>query len=159
MANNSAISGARSQAKMGYDYSEVFGRIWFSKLQRLGFLTDNNDLATKDSSEPELQHWVAVVTLYHMRKPAREAIQYVLLEQSVRPIFVIIHVTKDQLSRRTLGAEDPDLARRIMNHKIADIEKPDEGEKDVILVDSMQDVDSLFLETMEKIRAQLGVGA
>lgn len=45
-----------------------------------------------------------------------------------------------------------------MDHKIADIERPDKDEKDVILMDSMQDFDSLFVDTIQKIREQFQVG-
>jgi gluconate kinase len=161
MVHNAATFGSRSQAKKGYDYGKVFGRIWFSKLRRLGFLTDGNESDGESKVEAPrksgMDGCTAVITVYHMRKPARDAIQSVMLENSVRPIFVIMHITKETLSGRTLGAEEPELAERIMEHKIADIQEPLDEEKDVILVDSMRDVDALFPEIMERINRQLHV--
>ena len=161
MAHNAATLGSRSQAKRGYDYGKVFGRIWFSKLRRVGFLTDCNESDGESKVEAprklETEGCTAVVSLPHMRKPAREAIRGVMLAHSVRPIFVIMHITKETLSGRTLGAEEPELAERIMEQKIADIQEPLEEEKDVILIDSLRDVDSLFPEIMEGIIRQLQV--
>jgi gluconate kinase len=145
----------------GYDYSKVFGRIWFSKLQRLGFLTDSNESDGESKVEARrklgTEGCAAVISLYHMRKPARDAIQDVILANSIRPIFVIMHITKETLSGRTLGAEEPGLAERIMEQKIADIQEPLEEEKDVILIDSMRDVNTLFPEIMQGITRQLQV--
>jgi gluconate kinase len=159
MVHNAASFGSRSQAKKGYDYGEVFGRIWFTKLRRLGFLTDGNESDGESKIEAPRKSGAdgctAIITVYHMRKPARDAIQNVMLAHSVRPIFVIMHITKETLSGRTLGAEEPELAERIMEHKIADIQEPLEEEKDVILIDSMRDVDALFPEIMELIAQQL----
>lgn len=42
-----------------------------------------------------------------------------------------------------------------MGEKIADIEEPMEEEEDVILNDSMRDVDAMFLEIQEGISRQL----
>ena len=161
MAHNAATFGSRSQAKRGYGYGKVFGRIWFSKLRRLGFLTDGNESDGEYKVEAPrklgTEGCTAVISLYHMRKPARDAIQDVMLEHSIRPIFVIMHITKETLSGRTLGAEEPELAERIMEQKIADIQEPLEEEKDVILIDSMRDVNALFPEIMEGITRQLQV--
>jgi gluconate kinase len=162
MAHNAATFGSRSQAKKGYDYGKVFGRIWFSKLRRLGFLADGNESDGESPVEAPRKlgtdGCTAVISLYHMRKPARDAIKEVMLANSIRPIFVIMHITKETLSGRTLGAEEPDLAERIMEQKIADIQEPLEEERDVILIDSTQDIDALFLQIMEKIPQQLQVG-
>ena len=51
MIQNTAVFGARSQAKKGFNYGEVFGRIWFSKLQRLGFLRDLPELEGNHDSQ------------------------------------------------------------------------------------------------------------
>ena len=90
-----------------------------------------------------------------MRKLARDAIRDVMLAHSIKTIFVIMHITKETLSGRTLGAEEPELAERIMGEKIADIQEPLEEEKDVILIDSMLDVDASFFEIKEGITRQL----
>ncbi|KAI7783169.1 hypothetical protein LA080_012465 [Diaporthe eres] len=170
MAHNAATFGARSQAKRGFDYGKVFGRIWSSKLQRLGFLASRNepdavsepDTEALERGEPDgttqqqqQQKCAAVISLYHMRKPARDAIRDAMLAQSVKPVFVILHITEETLSGRTLGAEEPQLAERIMAHKVADIQEPLGEEKDVILVDSLRDVDALFPEIMEGVSQQL----
>ncbi|KAK3356524.1 hypothetical protein B0T25DRAFT_136479 [Lasiosphaeria hispida] len=158
MAHNSATFGARSQAKKGYNYSEVFGRIWLSKLQRLGFTLDRDkeekgsNVASPNNSGPDYK---AVISCYAMRKPARDAIRYAMLEHSIKPLFVIMHITKDTLSGRTLGAEEPGLAEKIMGEKMKDVEEPLAEEKDVILIDSLRDVDTLFQETKEGITRQV----
>jgi gluconate kinase len=159
MVHSAATFGSRSQEKKGYDYSKVFGRIWFSKLQRLGFLTDGNesDGESKVAAPRKLgiEGCTAVISLYHMLRPARDAIRDVMLAHSISTIFVIMHITKETLSGRTLGAEEPELAERIMEQKIASIQEPLEEEKNVILVDSMRDVDAVFREIMEGITRQL----
>jgi gluconate kinase len=158
MAHNSASFGARSQAKKGYNYGEVFGRIWFSKLRRLGFLSDGNESDGETNVEAPrkvVPDCTALISCYATRKPARDAIRDVMLAHSIKPIFVIMHITKETLSGRTLGAEEPELAERIMGEKIADIQEPLEEEKDVILIDSMRDVDALFVEIREGINQQL----
>ena len=68
---------------------------------------------------------------------------------------MILHITKETLFGRALGAEEPRLAERIMGEKIADIEEPLAKEKDVILVDSMRNVDSLFLKNKKGTGQQL----
>lgn len=176
MAHNAATFGARSQAKRGFDYGKVFGRIWSSKLQRLGFQAGRNEPGDGDEPGPggealgrgvpggttqqqqQQQKCAAVISLYHMRKPARDAIRDAMLAQSVKPVFVILHITEETLSGRTLGAEEPRLAERIMAHKVADIQEPLGEERDVILVDSLRDVDALFPEIMEGIAQQLQSG-
>jgi gluconate kinase len=159
MAYSAARLGSNSQAKRGYDYGKVFGRIWFTKLRRLGFLTDGNESdgesKVKAPRKMGTEGCTAVMTLLHMRKPARDAIQNVMLANSIRPIFVIMHITKETLSRRTLGAEEPELAKRIMETKIADIQEPLEDEKNIILIDSMRDINTMFPEIMERINQQL----
>lgn len=159
MAHAAATFGSRSQAKRGYDYSKVFGRIWFTKLQRLGFLTDGNESDGESQVDNPrklgTKGCTAVITLSHMRKPARDAIRDVMLAHSIRPMFVIMHITKETLSGRTLGAEEPELAKRIMEQKTEDIQEPLEEERDVILIDSIRDVDTLFPEIMDGITQQL----
>lgn len=167
MAHNAATFGSRSQARRGFDYGRVFGRIWASKLRRLGFPAQGNEEPERGgaelepraagSSPPMARRCAAVLSLYHMRKPARDAIRDAMLALSVRPVFVILHITEETLSGRTLGAEEPRLAERIMAHKVADIQEPLEEEKDVILVDSLRDVDALFPEILEGISQQLQV--
>lgn len=158
MAHTLSKFGARSQAKKGYNYSEVFGRIWLSKLRRLGFLSDGNESdGGSDVNAPRKlgMDCTAVISCYAMRKPSRDAIREVMLAHSIKPIFVIMQITKETLSGRTLGAEEPDLAERIMEEKIADIQEPLEEEEDIIMIDSMRDVDTLFLEIKEEISRQV----
>lgn len=167
MAHNAATFGARSQAARGFDYGKVFGRIWSSKLQRLGFLasTREPDMEMKprahdlweEGSGRTQQQCAAVISLYHMRKPARDAIRDAMLACSIRPVFVVLQITKETLSGRTLGAEEPRLAERIMEHKIADIQEPLEEERDVILFDSLRDVDALFPEILKGVARQLQI--
>lgn len=162
MAHNAATFGARAQGQRGLDYGKVFGRIWSSKLERLGFLASGNEPEVRDEPADEAlegaalsgmqqQQCAAVLSLYHMRKPARDAIRDALLARSVKPVFVILHITEETLSGRTLGAEEPQLAEKIMAHKIADIQEPLAEETDVILVDSLRDVDALFPEILESV--------
>ncbi|KAK0702270.1 hypothetical protein B0H67DRAFT_394370 [Lasiosphaeris hirsuta] len=142
MAHNSATLGARSQAKKGYDYGEVFG-------DKAG---NKSNVASPNDSRP---NYKAVITCYSMRKPARDAIRHAMLKRSIQPLFVVMHITKDTLSGRTLGAEEPELVEKIMREKIKDIVEPLVEEKDVILVDSLRDVDALFREIEEGISRQM----
>ncbi|KKY29377.1 putative thermosensitive gluconokinase [Diaporthe ampelina] len=165
MAHSTATFGARSQAGRGFDYGKVFGRIWSSKLQRLGFPASSNEPGDEATGQGEpggtqqqQQQCAAVISLHHMRKPARDAIRDAMLARSVRPVFVILHITEETLSGRTLGAEEPRLAERIMAHKVADIQEPLGEERDVILVDSLRDVDALFPEIMEGVARKLQAG-
>ena len=122
LAHAAANFGARSQATKGpYDYGEVFQRIWFSKMQRLGLVIPDQDLdhragsaMTPTPTANPTSTCTAIITCYAMRKPARDAIRRVLLSHSIHPMFVILHITKETLSGRTLGAEEPELAERIM---------------------------------------------
>ncbi|KUJ23688.1 uncharacterized protein LY89DRAFT_679029 [Mollisia scopiformis] len=167
MVHNSATFGARSQAKRGLNYGEVFGRIWYSKLRRIGFLSDGYEsdgegeveAPGKTTTAPRRlgAECTALISCYAMRKPARDAIRDVMMAHSIRSIFVILNITKETLSGRTLGAEEPELAERIMGEKIEDIQEPLEEEKDIILVDSTRDVDALFVEIKERILQQLSV--
>ncbi|KAL1861719.1 hypothetical protein Daus18300_008688 [Diaporthe australafricana] len=169
MAQTAATFGSRSQARRGFDYGRVFGRIWASKLRRLGFPAQGNEEEPGRGGEAELEpgppgapplrapRCAAVLSLCHMRKPARDAIRDAMVALSVRPVFVILHITEETLSGRTLGAEEPRLAEKIMAHKVADIQEPLDEERDVILVDSLRDVDALFPEIMERIPRQLQV--
>jgi len=138
-AHTMARTGARSQAGKGYDHGEVFGRIWFSKLQRMGLSSDGSGSKTGCA---------AVITSYATRKVGRDAMRSVMRANSIKIIFVILQISEETLSGRTLGAEEPELAERIMGEKIADIQEPleEELERDVITIDSMRDVDSLFEE-------------
>ncbi|KAH8881750.1 hypothetical protein GQ53DRAFT_754183 [Thozetella sp. PMI_491] len=155
MVHNIATFGARSQAKKGYDYSKVFGRIWLSKIRRLGFPLDDEESGGESEAEVPRTNCTAVISCYHMRKPARDAIRDAMLANSIKPIFVVMHITEETLSGRTLGAEEPELAERIMGEKIADIQVPLEEETDVVLIDSMRDVESLFAEVKDGINQHL----
>lgn len=166
MCHNSATFGARSQARKGFNYGEVFGRIWFSKLCRIGFLADGNESggesevdvpSRKLSSAPRKTgaNCTALITCYSMRKLARDAIRDVMLAHSIRTIFMIMQITKETLSGRTLGAEEPELAEKIMESEISDIEEPLEEKKDVIVIDNMQEVDAMFMEIKDGISRQL----
>lgn len=155
---NFAKSGARSQVKKGYSHDEVFGRIWFSKLRRMGFLSDGyeSDGEVEVGAPRRFGHCTALISCYSMPKPARDAIRHVMLANSIKPIFVILQITEEVLSGRTLGAEEPELAKRIMGEKLADIEEPVlEEEPDVTVIDSMRDIDFLYLEIKDGIDRQL----
>jgi hypothetical protein len=54
-----------------------------------------------------------------------------------------------------LGAENPELAARIMEEKAEDLRKSLEEEKDVLVVDSMQDVNALISDIEEMVRRQV----
>lgn len=74
---------------------------------------------------------------------------------------MILNITKETLSGRTLGAEEPELAEWIMGEKVADIEEPapEEVEEggDVVLVDSTGgSVDELFGEIMRRVGQRMG---
>jgi gluconate kinase len=151
---------ARSQAKRGYDSSSVYGRTWFTKMQRIGLMSekaesdgggevDNQDINKKGTA------CIALVSCFALRKPARDAIRDVMLAKSVRVIFVILQITRDTLSGRTLGAENPELAARIMEEKAEDLREPMEEERDVLVVDSMRDVDALILDIEAVIKRQV----
>lgn len=159
--HTSALVVARSQEKRGQDPSEVYGRTWFTKMQRkFGLLSDDtesNGSKALDSRAANIG-CIALVTIFALRKPGRDAIREVMLAKSVRVIFVVLQITKDTLSGRTLGAEEPDLAERIMESKREDIKMPDVEENDVLVVDSMQDVDALTLDIEERIRRQVEGG-
>jgi gluconate kinase len=154
MAHNSATLGARSQSKKGYSYDSVFRRIWCSKLLRLGLLSDGNEsdgegeVESPRKSAPRKSGCMVVISCYAMRKPARDAIRNVMVTNGIRSIFAITHITKETLLGRTLGAEEPDLAERIMGEKIADIQEPMDEERDVLLIDSLKDLDDMFLQVM-----------
>jgi len=117
--------------------------------------SDNEDQNKKKHLKNETG-CLALVTHFALRKPARDAIRDVMLEKEVRVIFVILQITKDTLSGRTLGAENPELAEKIMEEKREDLREPEE-ETDVLVVDSMQDVDALTLNIEEMIRRQVSV--
>lgn len=144
-------------------------RIWSSKLQRLGFPASTGEPNVQIEPRAEAlgeagsggsqQQCAAVISLYQMRaKPARDAIRDAVLAYSVRPVFVVLYITEETLSGRTLGAEEQRLAERIMAHKIADIRGPLDKENDAILFDSLSDVDALFPGILKGIARQLQVG-
>lgn len=160
-AHTSALTTARSQEKRGYDYSTVYRRIWFRKMQKVGLMSQKAEL--EGGGEPNVKQprntdlrCTGIVTIYALRKRGRDAIRDVMLEKSVRVIFVVLQITTDTLVGRTLGAEEPELAKRILGEKAEDLREPSEEERDVLVVDSMQDVDTLTLDIMERIRIQVG---
>jgi gluconate kinase len=164
-AANSANVISSSQAKRGYDLGTVYGRTWFKKMQRIGLMSDGSESDGGGDSDNEDQNkkkhlketgCLALVTHFALRKPGRDAIRDVMLKKEARVIFVILQITKDTLSGRTLGAENPELAERIMEEKREDLREPEE-ETDVLVVDSMQDVDALTLNIEEMIRRQVSV--
>jgi gluconate kinase len=167
-AANSANVISRSQEKRGYDPGTVYGKTWFKKMQRIGLMSDgsesdgggdsdNEDRGKKKKLRKKETGRLALVTHYALRKSGRDAIRDVMLAKEVRVIFVILQITKDTLSGRTLGAENPELAERIMKEKAEDLREPEEEERDVLVVDSMQDVDALTLDIEEMIRRQVAV--
>jgi gluconate kinase len=135
-------------------------------MQRIGLMSDGSESDGGGDSDNEDRRrkkvhketgCLALVTHYALRRPGRDAIRDVMLAKDVRVIFVILQITEDTLSGRTLGAEDPELAESIMKEKAEDLKEPDEEERDVLVVDSMQDVDSLTLDIEEMIRRQVAV--
>jgi gluconate kinase len=161
----SALRVARKQEeRYGYNGSTVYGRSWFTKMQRIGLMSEvalKSDGAKKldnhkdVSNEKPRMGCIALVTMYALRTPERDAIRDVMLANSVRAIFVILQITKDTLSGRTLGAEEPELAKKIMKEKLEDLREPLKEETDVLVVDSLQDVDSMTLHIEEMIRRQV----
>lgn len=154
--HNAAGSAARSQAKRGADYSAVFGRAWFTRMQRIGLMPGGEvePNGSLDGSEAR-PRCVAFISCYALRRPARDGIRQVMRARSVRVVFVVLQITAEVLSGRTLGAEEPDLAERIMKEKREDLREPMEEETDVLVVDSMQDVDSLTSDIEDRIRRQV----
>ncbi|CZR68189.1 uncharacterized protein PAC_18088 [Phialocephala subalpina] len=161
--HTSAWFAARAQERRGQDRSTVYGRQWFTKMQRqFGLLSDipesNGGKAFEPDPKKSSTGCIALVTIFALRKQGRDAIREVMLERSVRVIFVVLQITKDTLDGRTLGAEEPDLAETIMESKREDIRLPEVEERDVLVVDSMQDVDALTLDIEERVRRQVEGG-
>ncbi|ORY62427.1 uncharacterized protein BCR38DRAFT_239575 [Pseudomassariella vexata] len=94
----------------------------------------------------------ALVTCYALRKSGRDGIRAALRANSVRVLFVVLQISKETLYGRTLAAEEPELAERIMREKVEDILEPMEEEKDLMVVDSLRDVDSLTRDIEGRIR-------
>jgi gluconate kinase len=183
MAQNAAFFGARAHSRRnGGDGSGddidtgVFGRIWLAKMQRLGLeLNDSNifkdnecnipvqpvDVVGKDADAAE-GNCLAILSCYAMRRPTRDAIRAALQTHGATPIFVVLQISPETLSGRTLGAEEPELAARIMAEKAKDIREvgtDEEGEAgDVMVVDSLRDVDALFEEIRVGILDRVGRG-
>ena len=161
--SNSANLAARSNAKHAHSdssYAAVYGRTWLMRMRMMGLelptsvpQSPNHGTISGDKNGKCL----ALVTNYHLRKPARDGVRESLLAEGVRAIFVILQITPGVLSGRTLGAEEPELAERIMKEKVEDLREPSEEETDVLVVDSMQDVDTLTVRIEEIIRQQVGV--
>jgi len=102
-AANSANVISRSQAKRGYDFSTVYGRTWFKKMQRFGLMSDGSESDGGGDSDNEDQikkkhlketGCLALVTHFALRKPGRDAIRDVMHEKEVRVIFVILQITR-----------------------------------------------------------------
>jgi len=162
MVHNAAGISAESQSKRGYNYGDVFGRIWFSKMRRLGFLSEGYESEGESSDTSDTaprrtgKDCTAVITMYAMRRPARDALRAALAKHRTRPIIVRMNITSETLAGRTLGAEEPGLASHIMAVKVADLEKPDLVEEtDVIELDSTKDVDKIFEEIKDGIREKI----
>jgi gluconate kinase len=170
--HTSSLQIAKSQAKRGHEFSTVYGKTWFTKMQRIGLMSEGYEsdgeaedfpLRSPKSGNPKIKikgnggegACKALVTTYALRKESRDAFRDVMSSKGVRTIFVILQITKHTLSGRTLGAEEPELAERIMEEKVEDLEVPVEGERDVIVVDSMQGIDALTVEIEERIRMQV----
>jgi hypothetical protein len=158
---------SRSHEKRGYDFGTLYGRTWFKKMQRIGLMSDGSesdgggDSDTDDRGKKKFRKetgCLAIVNQPALRKPGRDAIRNVMLAKDVRVIFVILQITTDTLSGRTLGAENPELAERIMKEKAEDLREPEEEETDVLVVDSMQDIDALTLNIETMIKHQVAVG-
>ncbi|CEJ91457.1 hypothetical protein VHEMI07167 [[Torrubiella] hemipterigena] len=141
--NSAAEKAARTQSQRGLDYNTVFGRVYSNKLAQVGFDFDGT------------QRPLAVISCFHMPPFERNAMRQAMLERNVKPIFCIMHITTTVLSGRTLGAEEPELAARIMAIKAGAIQDPLEEEKDVILIDSMKNMDDVFVEMTAAIKARI----
>lgn len=123
---------------------------------RTGFLSDGNEsdgesdveVTSKTSAAPRKSG--IVISSHHMRRPAVDAIRDAVFNQAKKLGFAIIYITKETLSGRTSGAEQPDLAERIMGGKIDDIEEL-EGEEKVILVDERGGIEGMFDEIRKRI--------
>ncbi|PWY79644.1 hypothetical protein BO70DRAFT_397128 [Aspergillus heteromorphus CBS 117.55] len=87
----------------------------------------------------------AIITAGAMRKPSRDAIRAIMLAQpeAVGVIFVVLQIGRETLVGRTVGAENPELEMRIIEEKVEDIRVPLAEEQDTLVVDALQDVDSL----------------
>lgn len=70
---DSADFGARSRAKKGYDYSEVFGRICVSKMRRIGFLCLTERYLVGNQRAKFLRCWERIV--WRLSLPMRCASQ------------------------------------------------------------------------------------
>jgi gluconate kinase len=131
-----------------------------SKKQRIGLISNASEsYGGGESNSQDLKKkstgCIALVTCFALRKLGRDAIRDVILTKWVRVIFVILQITRDTLSGRTLGAENPELAEEIMEEKAEDLREPLKEEKDILVVESMQDVDALTLVIKEMIGRQL----
>lgn len=144
MMHTAAEKAARIQSQRGLEYSAVFGRVYSSKLRQVGFEFGGSDKL------------LAVVSCFHMTPFERNAMRQTMLERNVKPIFVILQITTETLSGRTLGAEEPELAASIMAIKASHIQQPLEGEKDVIIIDSMRDVDTLAAQMTAALQERIG---
>lgn len=146
--HSAATKAAVAQSKRGFDYKTVFGRVYSTKLQQVGF--DFDAEGTGAPSKP-----LALLSCFHMTPFERDAMRQAMLDRNVKPIFAIMHITTETLSGRTLGAEEPELAARIMATKASHIQEPLQEETDVIVIDSMKSLDVVFAEMTEAIRRRV----
>jgi len=159
MAHTAANFSSRSADRRGggLDPAASFGNTWYRKMSRLGLLEalENPTLPPTPTSTPAANP-AALITVFALRKFSRNAIKNVMREKGVRVIIVILQITTDTLSGRTLGAEEEGDAVRIMASKAEDL-RPPEGEEDVLVVDSMQQVDALIEDIEGMVRRQVEV--
>lgn len=162
-AGNTAWSFARAHENRGATTSqaqEKYGETWFSRMQRIGLLSDaqvGGERPVSPSAESKRIEGgcLAVCTNYALRTMYRNGMRDAMAKRGVRTIFVILQISKDTLCGRTLGAEEPELAKRIMKEKTDDLEEPGEEERDCLVVDSLMPVDSLTAHVEWLVRAQV----
>ncbi|RAK96392.1 uncharacterized protein BO80DRAFT_484492 [Aspergillus ibericus CBS 121593] len=171
-----AWSIARARAKHGYDTLSVFGQTWLRKMRRVGLHTPSRSSSSSSSSPPRSPSYSpplsplseaststnlhpekeerggrisAIISSPAMRQPHREAIRAVMETYAVGVIFVVLQIERETLMGRTVGAENVDLERRILEEKTEDIRLPGVEEVGVgpgggtIVVDALLDVDSV----------------
>lgn len=148
------------------DPSVVFGQTWLAKMQRavpVYAVAPPRDGVATEFWNPHPHHegagplCTAVISCGPLRRHNKDAIRSVLLARGVRAVFVVLQITRDTLEGRTLGAEEPELAKRIFASKAEDARAVEEGERDVLAVDSLRDVDSSTEEILGLVRGLVGM--
>ncbi|PYH96122.1 hypothetical protein BO71DRAFT_397366 [Aspergillus ellipticus CBS 707.79] len=172
---SSAWAIARSREKHGYDRDTIFGQTWLRKMNRIGLLAAMDSHSSSSASSASSSGSdsgdgdgdgdcdseggiLAVVSCFAMRKPSRDAIREIMLaqEEPVGVIFVVLQIERETLVGRTLGAENQELALRILEEKVEDIRVPVlEEEPDTLVVDGTLDVDSLAVQIGGLVRGIL----